>query len=513
MRCVPAVLLTMMLISSAVAIIVCPSVDGEEIHEGVFYYEITGPDSATIIEYEDPAENPNIVIPPTIPGRTEKVTAIDTTFSQDYILTISIPEFVNTLYSYCFIAPNMTTITVDGGTSFKAVDGVLFNYNQSKLIKYPCGKADNEYTVPDSVVEVGPYAFDGSIVKKVTTGDNLVIIGNGAFYNTSLMTSIIIPETSSLTMIGDNAFCNSAITSIDLPWNLSFAGSYAFENTKMTTATIPTNLEHMGDGVFSRCSMLTSFISESSTYTVEDGVLFHTSKNIKTLAAYPCGKEGKEYTIPADVNSIEPYAFSGTVNLEKVTLNNLTFVPEMSFYDCRSLKAVDLSHVTIIENMAFDQCEKLTGVEFSDRLTYIGYAAFSNTDIGAIDIPSSVTFIGTGAFSYCMNLKEITFAESIKATATASILSGSVNLQKITINSKDLILEEYSLCVGTSEANTATVDVLVPSGYRLPNNVTDEFTTLNVSYIGERPYPWVNIVGAVVCILGIIGILYGMRQV
>ena len=42
---------------------------------------------------------------------------------------------------------------------------------------------------------------------------------------------------------------------------------------------------------------------------------------------------------------------------------------------------------------------------------------------------------------------------------------------------------------------------------------TNDITTLNVSYIGERPYPWVNIIGAVVCIIGIIGILYGMRQV
>ena len=515
MRCIPAVLLTMMLISSVVVLAACPSVDGDYVTVDDFVFDITGPDSATLIEYDNETEI-NVSIPPDFiySGNTYKVTAIEATFSQDCIITISIPEFVKTVESYCFTAPNLTTITVTGGTNLKAVDGVLFNYSQSKLIKYPCGKTDNEYTVPDSVVQIEPYAFDDSKVKKVITGDNLVIIGSGAFYNTSLMTTIVIPETSSLTMIGDNAFCNSAITSIALPWSLSFLGAYALENTKLTTVSIPYNLEHIGNGAFSKCSLLTAFNSDNSFYTVEDGVLFYTSKNLKTLAAYPAGKEGTEYTIPADVNSIEPFAFSGTKNVEKVILNkSLTFIPEMSFYDCGSLTTIDLSNITVIDNMAFDHCEKLTGVEFSDRLTYIGYASFSSTAIETIEIPSTVTFIGTGAFSDCMSLREITFAESIKATVTSSILSGSVNLQKITINSKDLTLEEYSLTVGTSEENKATVDVLVPSGYRLPDNVTNDFTTLNVSYIGERPYPWVNIVGAVVCAIGIIGILYGMRQV
>ena len=513
MRCIPAVLLTMMLISSVVALASCPSVDGETIDKDGFSYRITGPDTVTLYEYDNDTE-PDVVIPEIVPDTSYKVTAITATFEQECIITISIPQYVKSIEGNCFIAPNLTTITVAGGTFFKAVDGVLFNFNQSKLIKYPCGKTDSEYTVPDLVVEISPYAFEDAKVEKVTTGDNLVIIGNGAFYNTESMTTIVIPESSSVTMIGENAFCNSAITSIALPWTLSFLGSYAFENTQLTTVTISPNLEHIGTAAFSKCSLLTAFFSESSSYTVEDGVLFHKSENIKSLTAYPSGKAGTEYTIPADVSSIEPSAFCGTVNLEKVTLNkSLVSVPEMSFYDCGSLKSIDLSQTASIGNMAFYRCEKLTGVEFSDSLTYIGYGAFSSTAIESIDIPSSVTFIGMGAFSDCMNLKGITFAESIKATASSSILYGCLNLQNITINSKDLKLEEGSLCVGMSEHNKATVNVLVPSGYVIPDNASDEYTTIIPSYIGERPYPWVNIIGAVVCAIGIIGILYGMRQV
>ena len=58
-----------------------------------------------------------------------------------------------------------------------------------------------------------------------------------------------------------------------------------------------------------------------------------------------------------------------------------------------------------------------------------------------------------------------------------------------------------------------TLNLNVPSGFIVPDNVANEDTTLIITYIGERPYPWVNIIGAIVCALGIIGILYGMRQV
>ena len=517
MRCISAVLLTMMLLSSAVALITdISSVDGDYIDEGDFSYLITGPDTATVVDYCNDTDH-IVDIPSVIPLTSYKVTAIDASFYYDCIETIRIPEFVESIESYCFFAENLTSFEVDAGNTHFSVDatGALFNYNKSKLIRYPSGIDEPEYTLPNTVVEVEPYSFEESKVHKVIIDDNLVIIGNGAFYNTLSMTSIVIPESSSLTMIGNNAFCNSAITTIELPWSLTFIGPYAFQNTKLSTVRIPDNLEYIGDGAFSDCSLLTAFTSDSSSYSVEDGVLFHTNNNVKTLVAYPCGKEANKYTIPADVVSIGPYAFDGTEKLEEVILNDrLTFIPESSFYNCTSLKTIDLSNVTVINNMAFDSCTNLTGVVFSDSLTYIGYASFYETGIEIIDIPASVTFVGTGAFGYCENLKEITFAESCKATVAAGIFGGSTNLTKITIYSRDVKLEDYSLSVGTSEEHTATIDLLVPSGYTLPKDVVgNDFTILNVSYIGERPYPWVNIIGAIVCALGIIGILYGMRQV
>ena len=516
MRCITVVLLTSMLIFSAVAASTYSSAEElAYITVGDFEYDITSSTTATVIDYTNDEES-NVVIPAEIPGHTTyKVTAIDFDFTQECITSITIPETVQSMEAYCLDAPNLTTINVASGSSYFSSDsGILFNKNQSKLVKYPCGKTDSEYTVPNTVVEIGSFAFQKTNVERVIVNDTVVIIGNCAFYEASSLKEVVIPEMSSLTMISNNAFCKSGLTSIDLPWSLTFIGAYAFEDTGLSSVVIPTSLEHLGEGAFSDCSSLTAFKSNSSAYVVEDGVLFYVTSNVKTLVAYPSGKDVKEYTLPADTNNIGPYAFYGTNRLEKVVLNkNMTVVPEMAFYGCRSLTTVDLSNVSIIESGAFDSCEKLTGIEFSDKLNYIGHSSFSGTNIESIDIPSSVTYIGIVAFGNCMNLKEFTISESTKVTLTYGILSGSTNMQKITINSKDVVLDSYSLSIGTADHNKATVDVLVPSGYSIPADAAGDYTTLNVKYIGERPYPWVNIIGAIVCALGIIGILYGMRQV
>ena len=514
MKAFPIALLTFIAVFSVVMLSdVSDAEDPGYITEGDFEYIVTSPTTVTVIDYFN-NEEADVVIPAVVPGTTYNVTALDLSFYQECIHTITIPSSVESIENYCFPAPNLTTISVAGGTHYSSVDGILFNYNQSKLLKYPCGKTDTDYTVPDSVVEIGAFSFENSNVHNVITKSGLVIIGNCAFYNASSLKQIAIPEESSLTMIGNNAFYNTGLTSINLTWELSFIGSFAFQNTALETVYIPSNIEHIGEGAFAGCKSLKTFTSSGNTYTVIDDVLCHTFNNIKTLAAYPGGKEGVKYTIPADISSIEPYAFYGTANLKEVVLDEkLTLIPEMAFYGCDSLETINFSKVSIIENMAFDGCIRLTDVTFSDNLTYIGQASFSNTGIETVEIPSTVTFIGVGAFSSCSKLKSFTIVESSKATIGPSAFIASYNLKNISIYSKDVILDADSLSVGTSEDLKCTVDLLVPSGYSVPQGAADEFTTLNISYIGERPYPYENIIGAVFCLIVIIGILYAVRQV
>ena len=187
-------------------------------------------------------------------------------------------------------------------------------------------------------------------------------------------------------------------------------------------------------------------------------------------------------------------------------------IPNMAFAYCESLENIDLKNVSIIGNEAFYNCTGLKSVNFSDSLLHIGYSAFENTSIETVTLPSSITSMDESVFYGCTKLTKVTIEESARFTIMENTFFGCSSLNELTINSKDVILEEESLSIG-SEGDNVTLNLNVPSGFIVPDNVANEDTTLVITYIGERPYPWVNIIGAIVCALGIIGILYGMRQV
>ena len=89
------------------------------------------------------------------------------------------------------------------------VDGVL------KSFAIGCGTT--EYTIPDSVTEIGGYAFSYcTSLTIVTIPDSVTSIGNDAFNGCTSLTSITIPD--SVTSIGEDAFyqCTS-LTSITIP--------------------------------------------------------------------------------------------------------------------------------------------------------------------------------------------------------------------------------------------------------------------------------------------------------
>ena len=523
MRYLPAILLTFIMITSTLAFTTDLSADGDTFEVDDFEYLILEGTDVSIINYSG-EYSADFDIPGTVvyDETTYHVKALDFDIYSDIVETVNIQGEVRTVYPYVFSCPNLSDIKINGsidGTNgyLRSIDGVLYNDSKSKLILYPPNRAEVSYTLDVNTTEVGMNAFSYCLLTTITLNNNLSIINSGAFYGCQNLTEVVIPDDSALTMIGTNAFCDcSNLTTIDLPWSLSYIGAFAFENTGMSQVTIPGGVEFIGDGAFSNCRNLTKFLSNNSTFVADEaGILYHVSNNIRTLIQYPSGKSDlKEFRFPDTVSNIASYAFDGTRYLESVDLGDkLMVVPELAFYNCSSMRSMDLGNVTVIGDMAFCRCTGLTELALPEGLTSIGYSAFCVTNIETLEIPSSVTLIEDEAFSYCEKLKEVTIAESSKLEISACVFFGSMNLEKITINSKDVVLDKYSLEIGLSEDDTAKVELWVPSGYSVPDDVANEYTTVDVNYIGERPYPWVNLIGVFVCAVVIIGILYGMRQV
>lgn len=68
-------------------------------------------------------------------------------------------------------------------TDFYALDGVLYNYMETKLIIYPSYKKDKHYEVQEGTEEIGYFAFEDSLLKSITLPDSISHISTSVFYS------------------------------------------------------------------------------------------------------------------------------------------------------------------------------------------------------------------------------------------------------------------------------------------------------------------------------------------
>ena len=205
------------------------------------------------------------------------------------LTSITIPNSLTSIGEYAFYGCDaLTSINVDvNNPNYCSIDGVLFDKNQTTLIKYPRGKQGASYIIPNSVTSIGECAFYGcDALTSVTIPNSVTSIGNSAFRDCCALSSITIPN--SVTSIGNSAFSGcDALTSITIPNSVTSIGHSAFKDCKkLTSITIPNSVTSIGDSAFSRCDKLTSV------------------------------------TIPNSVRSIGEYAFSFCNKLASVTIEN-----------------------------------------------------------------------------------------------------------------------------------------------------------------------------------------------
>lgn len=228
------------------------------------------------------------------------VTAIaDAAFMDCLFLTgITIPKSVTDIeekaFFTCYV---LETITVSQeNPAYSSDAGVLFDKNKTKLIRCPETKSGT-YEIPDSVTEIGCYAF----------------------FDCRNLTAITIPN--SVTTIEDQAFsCCFNLTSLNVPEDLIYLGDSAFSACMgIANLTIPQGITYIPWGAFSNCENLTSL-------TISQGVV-----------------------------NIGPYAFDGCLNLDNVTISeNVTGVSSGAFQNCFALTSVTIpASVDTIGDHAF----------------------------------------------------------------------------------------------------------------------------------------------------------------
>jgi Flp pilus assembly protein protease CpaA len=132
--------------------------------------------------------------------------ALETFAGCSSLTSVTIPNSVTSIGEAAFAGcSGLTSIDVDtSNPNYSSVNGILFNKLQDTLIQYPSGKI-GDYTIPNSVMSIGNWAFYGCIgLTSITIPNSVTSVGNWAFYGCSGLTSITIPN--SVTTIGDYAF-------------------------------------------------------------------------------------------------------------------------------------------------------------------------------------------------------------------------------------------------------------------------------------------------------------------
>lgn len=273
------------------------------------------------------------------------------------LTSINIPSGVSVIDDCAFsLCSSLTAINVDSNNStFKSVDGVLFNKDGSELICYPAGKTDTTYTTPSGVKTIGGWAFRGcDNLLSVTISSGVTSINNVAFNFCSNLISINIPST---------------VTSI-------------------STAT------------FSLSDSLVAIIIPDKSTDEIDG----SPWSAKNAVVY----WGDDTTY---IHKGDSVYYEGYTTIEKVVIcdDYVGTVPYSAFCTCSALEAVYIGNgVTSIMGSAFEDCSMLESVYIGSSVTSIGAYVFSYCDnLISIKIPSSVTSINDHAFYNCNNLHSI----------------------------------------------------------------------------------------------------------
>ena len=214
---------------------------------------------------------------------------------------VVIPKNVSTIGVNAFAnCTGLTAFSVsEENQNFIAVDGVIFTGDKKELVMYPSGKEDETYQIPAGTTSVRERAFAyNAHLQKVTVPDSVREIGDYAFYFCERLNTVAFSEEPS----------GSALQSI---------GSYAFYGYKLRKLSLPYGVERIGSDAFKNCDTLSYLELPGTVQSIGENALYGTGASLKI------GGYGDAVTAFANRTGI---SFSETV---RVKINGREI-----FFDC-----------------------------------------------------------------------------------------------------------------------------------------------------------------------------------
>lgn len=430
---------------------------------GTYYYEF---------EYKNP-NGENVSVPSTY----QKLPVLSVSFSScSEIKKIKLPETVTTLHDYSFKGcNNLCEITVSNeNTKYQSTYGVLYTKDGKTLVKYAARKTDSSFTVPDTVENIAPYAFENCTdIVSVTLPESLSRIDSTAFYGCFKLIEVINGSSISVkasdyglsafevhkglsklsdkngylfyTHNGENYLLGYTgnDTKLVLPSNYNGENYKIYKNAfygkaALTDVAVPSSVNFIGFSAFEGCNTLTNVTLPFIGMTASEGESSHFG--------YIFGA-----TSYLDNNKYIP------LSLKKLVVTNAAYIGSNAFYQCVGLKSIVIPEsVVSIGNNAFRDCTALSEIKFNATncsdlasLNYVFYNVGTSTDgitvtfgdnvkripaylfcayssafyapnIKTVILGKGITSISPYAFAYCNKLTKITVPNTVTSIGSNS---------------------------------------------------------------------------------------------
>jgi len=328
--------------------------------------------------------------------------------------------------------------------------------------EYSYLEATDSYIV--SRRETGPYTL---AIPQAHNGKEVTIVGN---FQQVEMEKLYLP--SSIKTISEDAFPDSYIHYITIPYGVETIEYSAFAYSQLENVKLPGSLKQVNDNAFQNATALKSVTLEGQNiqfgpYVFQgcnnlNDVYFEGSVSdwcsiyFKMRYSNPCayaknlyfnGELTRDISLPANIGKINNGAFGiryaidsvhfeGTLEdwmkIDFATYGSSPFQATQNVYISGELFPTSIttpSSISEIKNYTFYNIQSLESVQLTESITKIGEEAFEGcVNLNSFDF-GSVKSIGVGAFFECVKLESITLNEGLEfVDNNAFFNSGLVNV-------------------------------------------------------------------------------------
>ncbi len=371
----------------------------------------------------------------------------------------SLADYGSAVFQSC---KNLETIEVSSDNKYLTVEnGVLYNIDKSRLLRYPAKKAGTDFTVPEGVTGITEFAFsDTTYLKNITLSSSVRSIGNTSMLDThafsgckaleniyvadgntyyfsdnGVLYEISSPSTYYKLVYYPGANPREEYTLLD---NTERIRTHAFENCvnlKILNINASFNTFELTPDYYGFVALESFNVEEGNTsYSSIDGVLYDAEKT--AILKYPVASKRTSYTVPDSVLYAREYAFKNIKYLEEVIFSD-NFLGTASFERCENLRSVDLGE-NVLEIRSFDYCTKLESVTFGNKVERIGTFEYC-VSLKSIVIPDGVTEISPYAFEGCTALESVTLSKNLKVIPESAFIGSGI---------KDIVIHDGVEAIG-----------------------------------------------------------------